>query len=93
MSLVKENGHLFIHTVCNGYFNHGFHTFSPDCLLQALDLNGFSIRYLHFSTPDGIELNSPSIVVDALIWLVARRDKIVEPFSVPQQQKWAAYYQ
>jgi hypothetical protein len=93
MGLVGERGHLLIHTPCKGYFNHGFHTFSPECLLQALELNGFSIKYLKFSTPDGIEIENPGYAVDALIWIVAERLTTHKEFIVPQQGRWKTYYE
>ncbi len=91
--LVQIDGQLLIHTPCNGYFNHGFHTFSPGCLLQSLEINGFDIRYLKFSTPDGIEITSPKSVCDALIWIVARKVSNVEHFVVPQQKRWKEQYE
>lgn len=77
-NLVKTGGHLLIHTPCNGYYNHGFYTFSPECLLQAIELNGFSLKYLKYSTPDGIEIENPAIVNDAIIWIVAQKIRMIK---------------
>ena len=90
--LLQTEGHLLIHTPCNGYFDHGFHTFSPEYLAQSVELNGFKIKYLKFSTPDGIELKNPNSVCDALIWIVARKVKNIKHFNIPQQGRWEKSY-
>lgn len=90
--LVKVGGHLLLHAPCNGYFDHGFHTFSPDCLLQALEINGFEIRYVKYSSPDGLELSHPNTLIDALIWIVAKKVQKIDTFQIPQQSKWDSLY-
>jgi hypothetical protein len=91
--LVKVGGHLFIQTVCNGYYKHGLHTFNPECLLKAIELNGFSFKYVNFSTPDGIQIKDPKIVCDALIWIVVRKEKNIKEYTIPQQGGWELFYQ
>jgi len=91
-SLLQTEGHLLIHTPCNGYFDHGFHTFSPECLTQAIELNGFKIEYLKFATPCGIELRNPDSVCDALILIVAKKLKHIKHFNIPQQGRWERIY-
>ncbi len=91
-NLVKTEGHLLIHTPCNGFYSHGFHTFSPECLLQAIELNGFSLKYLKYSTPDGIEIENPAIVSDAIIWIVAQKVQQFKEFNIPQQGRWEKIY-
>ena len=91
--LLKLNGHLLLDTPCNGYFDHGFHTLSPECLIQAVELNGFEIKYLKYSTPDGYELEHPGIVSNAIIWLAAEKKEDKESFVIPQQGCWRDIYQ
>jgi hypothetical protein len=91
-SLVRRDGHLLIHTPCKGFFDHGFHTFSPECLLQSLTINQFCIKYVKFCTSDGIELEDPGVVSDALIWIVAKKTGDGYDFNVPQQNRWRAFY-
>jgi len=57
--MTRVGGHLVMHLPCNGYFDHGFHTFSPECILSALELNGFRIVYRKFSTRQGAEIRNP----------------------------------
>ncbi len=90
--LVRTDGHLCIHTVCNGCVGHGLHAFSPECLLQALELNGFLIKQVTFYTPEGVEVEDPSMVCDALILIVARKYKDAGDFVVPQQNSWKQVY-
>lgn len=93
-AMLKLGGHLLIHTHCKGYYNHGLHLFSPECLLQALELNGLSIRD-HFYRTAALNcrrLSTPDSILDATIWIIARKDKIVERFKVPQQGRWKSIY-
>lgn len=91
--LVQVGGHVVIHTPCAGYYNHGLHTFSPECLLQAFEINGFTIRWVSYCTPTGLELDSPKWFRDVLIWFVAEKTASCEPFQSPQQGRWAIKYQ
>lgn len=91
--MLKIGGHLLLTVPCKGLFNHGLHTFSPECILQAIGCNGFEIRYLRFSTPeDGVELEKPEISPDAILWVVARKEREVTTFANPQQGRWKGYY-
>ena len=90
--LVAVQGHLLLHTPCNGFFDHGFHTFSPECMLQALELNGFEVRYLKFSGVGGAELKDPEAGWSSLMWIVARKVRCAGAFVVPQQGRWKPIY-
>ena len=91
--LVDDGGHLMLQTPCFGYFNHGLHTFSPECLLQALALNGFEVRLVKYTTSGGAELTDPEAAFSATIWIVARKRKTIGRFIVPQQGRWQTAYQ
>jgi hypothetical protein len=93
IEIVRPGGHLFIVTPCSGFYNHGFHVFSPECLLQALEINGFEIRWVTHSTPGGLELDSPQHFKDVLIWIVARKVREMSEFICPQQGRWKVIYQ
>ena len=88
----KVGGHFFMHTPCNGYFKHGFHTFNPEGIIQTLEINGFQIRYVKYSTPDGIEVEYPDMVYSAIIWIVAKKTASMNMFIAPQQGEWAVRY-
>ena len=89
---VKVGGHLLMVTPCKGYFNHGLHTFSPECIFQACEINGFEIRYLKYSTPAGLEIERPDMVPDAVMLFVAFKKYEHETFVVPQQGYWNDIY-
>lgn len=90
--LVAVGGHVMLHTPCNGFFDHGFHTFSPECLLQALELNGFEIRHVKYSSTGGVEVLEPDAAFSTLIWIVAQRKLCRDEFVVPQQGRWKTAY-
>jgi SAM-dependent methyltransferase len=90
--LLKVNGHLLLHTPCNGFFDHGFHTFSPECIIRTVAMNGFEVKYIKYSTIDGFELERPNTVSDALIWLVGKKREDKECFVIPQQKCWKDVY-
>ena len=89
---VKLGGRLFMETPCKGYFNHGLHTFSPECIVQAFEINGFEIEYLRYSTPAGLEVERPDMIPDAVLFLAAVKRKEHEAFVVPQQGYWKDIY-
>jgi hypothetical protein len=91
-SMLKVGGHILLHTPCKGYFDHGLHTFSPECITQSLRLNGFDIRYLKYSTASGVPLEHPQAAQDVLLWVVAEKTDSPPAFSVPQQGKYATAY-
>lgn len=90
--MCKVGGHLFMHIPCNGYFNHGLHTFNPYMMRDALEMNGFRIKYLKYSTSDGIEIEHPDMVCDTIMWVVGQKMEHKPLFVVPQQQSWGGYY-
>jgi len=90
--LLKVHGYLLLYTPCNGHFNHGLHTFSPECIIRAVEMNGFEVRYLKYSSRHGFELEHPDIVSDAILWLVAEKKEEKENFVIPQQACWTDIY-
>lgn len=92
MRMVSTGGVYFLHTPVNGYLGHGLHTFNPEGLLGALQLNGFEILYHRYCAKDGTPLKDPSEAPDALIWLVARKTRAIDEFQIPQQGKWYGRY-
>ena len=75
-----------------GYYTHGFHTFHPEWLLQALDANAFKLEYYRYTASDGTPLKDPREAEHSLIWLVARKQKTMVSFKVPQQGLWEHTY-
>jgi hypothetical protein len=92
LALVGIGGHYATHVPVNGYFAHGLHVFNPEALLAALAPNGFSLRMLRYTTASGERLEDPAQEEDVLMWLVARREREVTRFAVPQQRLWPTYY-
>lgn len=90
--MLRIGGHLVLHTPCKGYYGHGYHTFSPECITDVLTSNGFEIRYLKFSSRDGFELDDPDMDSNVLIWVVAKKAEQKDCFVVPQQGRWSAYH-
>lgn len=93
ISMVRVGGHLFLHTPCRGCFNHGLHTLSPECVLQALEINGFDIRLVRFSKPGGAPLARPEDADDVILWTAARRRSTPDTFQIPQQGRWKPAYE
>jgi hypothetical protein len=91
-SMLKVNGHILLHTPCKGCFDHGLHTFSPECILASLKFNGFEIRYVAYSTESGLPLAAPGNGRDVIIWVVARKVGEMKVFVVPQQGRWQEKY-
>lgn len=90
--MLKDGGHILFHVACRGHFDHGLHTFSPECIVGALRENGFELRYLAYSSPDGYLLRAPVLDDDAIMWVVGRKVKSVAPFVPPQQTRWLKWY-
>lgn len=90
--MVRVGGHIFMLTQCAGYFNHGFHLFSPECLVQAFEMNGFHLEWVTYTTPTGLELDSPQWFKDVMIWIVAKKTKELSRFVCPQQGRWEVIY-
>lgn len=85
--MIRVGGHLLLHTPCKGYYDHGFHTFSPECVLMGLADNGFTLRHVSLTTPTGTPLSDPADADDVLLWVVGRKDRDL-PFVVPQQKRF-----
>jgi hypothetical protein len=92
LRMVKVGGHYMMHAPINGYYGHGLHTFHPEGLLSALELNGFEIIFHKFSTIDGIEIIDPEKHRDALLWAVAKKIAPLGKFVSPQQGRWSTKY-
>jgi hypothetical protein len=92
LRMVRVGGIYFLHTPVNGYLGHGLHTFNPEGLLGALQLNGFEILYHRYCAKDGTPLDDPADAPDAIIWLVARKTRPLDEFQIPQQGKWYGRY-
>lgn len=92
-SLVAVGGHLMLHTPCRGYFDHGLHTLSPECLIQGMEVNGFETRWVRYSTPEGVPLKTPRDAEDAILWVIGQKKREVSPFVNPQQGRWKPAYE
>ena len=102
--MLAVGGNYFLVTPVNGYFGHGLHTFHPEGVLAALDLNGFRVVYVRYTKLDGTFVDDPckpretviwqdpSVRDDLLIWLVAVKEREIESFTCPQQGKWVRVY-
>jgi hypothetical protein len=90
--MLQVGGHYLLHTPVNGYFGHGLHVFNPQGLVDCLELNGFALGYLKFSTSSGVPVRDPSAPGDCLIWLVARKVREAKAFTAPQQRNWGDFY-
>lgn len=91
LRMVRRGGHYFLHTPVKGYYGHGLHTFHPEALLSALELNGFEIVYLRYTGMDGVG-GAPEELSDALIWVAAHKVAEIERFTCPQQGRWSTRY-
>lgn len=92
LRLIRKGGHILIHTPVKGYYGHGLHTFNPEGLLGALELNGFEVVYQKYTTSAGREVSAPDAFEDVLIWIVGRKIAEFERFNAPQQGRWARVY-
>ena len=88
LRMVKTGGHYLLHTAVRGYSRHGLHTFDPDVMVQALELNAFDVRFLAYSSKAGEELERPEDAEDVLIWVVGQKTAPLSAFQIPQQGKW-----
>jgi hypothetical protein len=93
LGMIRTGGYYLLHTAVNGYYGHGIHVFAPEALIACLELNGFEIGYIRFSGMDGTPLESPRDGTDALVWIVAKKVRQVNPFACPQQRGWADLYE
>ena len=85
-------GHYMLHTPVKGYFGHGLHTFNPNALVQALEVNGFETRFVAYSSSAGAPLQRPHDADDALLWAVGRKTAPLNNFQSPQQTRWIRRY-
>lgn len=93
LRLTKIGGHIMLHLPVSGYFAHGLHVFNPQCILDCLELNGFDICYLAFSSRRGRRLRKPHPTKDTILWALARKTKTqAAGFINPQQKVWEDYY-
>jgi SAM-dependent methyltransferase len=92
LRLVRHDGHFLLHTPVKGYYGHGLHTFDPEGLRGALELNGFQVVYLKYSTKSGRDVSSPGAFDDVLIWIVGKKVAEFDRFTSPQQARWTGGY-
>lgn len=100
MQMVREGGHLMLHTPVNNACGHGFYQFSPELFYRVLSpANGFQMirMYIHgrgrqYHVADPIRVHGRvtlSNSEDSYVMVHAR--KVVEvPFSSPQQSDYVA---
>ncbi len=93
LRLVKVNGLYVLHAPVNGYFSHGLHVFNPEGLENSLLSNNYEVIYKKYSTRSGRVIRDPSIKADVLMWIVARKIKSIDKFTIPQQGYWKECYQ
>jgi hypothetical protein len=105
MSLVKEGGHLIIHTMANNWLGHGFYQFSPELFYRVFtEQNGYRVvrMIMHesrefarwYEIPDPAEIRSRIELSNAWlgigIIIHAQRVAIKPLFTVtPQQSDYA----
>jgi hypothetical protein len=90
--MLKVGGHLLIHTPCNGYFGHGLHTFNPEAIRLAMEVNGFEIVYLAYSSKRGTRLRRPDQRKNVLLWIVGKKLTECPEFTPPQEGEWLSHY-
>lgn len=91
--LIALGGFLVIHTPVKGYYGHGFHVFSPELLSSFLGMNGFELVSTRFISIDGVFVEDPATVSDALIWIVAKKLTDVPSITIPEQGHYINLYQ
>lgn len=92
LRMVRVGGFYLLHTCVNGYLGHGLHTFNDEGLLDALELNGFRVEYLRFTTPEGEPVETPGSARDTLAWILARKERELVDFRCPEQRGWDELY-
>ena len=90
--MLKVGGHLLLTVPCKGFFDHGLHTFSPECLIQACQVNGLDVRLVKYSSTDGLEVENPDLPDNTLVWIAAKKVNEIEEFTIPQQGRWEKNY-
>jgi hypothetical protein len=90
--MVAVGGHYFIHTPVKGYCGHGMHTFAPRLFIQAMRINNFELVYCQFSSRTGERLERAQDGEDVLAWIVGQKQRSIDTFHIPQQQRWDERY-
>jgi hypothetical protein len=85
MRMVTVDGYYFVTTPVKGYFEHGLHTFAPEVLIRALEMNNFEIVYEQFTSRRGERIKHANEAADSLIWVVGRKTASTGQFKIPQQ--------
>ncbi len=90
MEMVKVGGHLFIHTVANNCFGHGFYQFSPEFFFRSLSkTNGYEIEQalVHpvgpfgkwYEVSDPLAINSRvELIAFSPIYILAQAKKVAD---------------
>ena len=100
MEMVRQDGHLFLHTGTNNWCGHGFYQFSPELFFRTLHPdNGFEVtrmilhavgpygRWYEVKDPESIRSRVELITFCPVHLLVqARRTRIVPIFQKTPQQ-------
>jgi hypothetical protein len=85
MRMVKVGGYYFVTTPVKGYFDHGLHTFAPEAIIRALEMNNFEIVYQQFTSRRGKRIEHADEAPDSLVWVVGRKRASMGEFRIPQQ--------
>jgi hypothetical protein len=92
MAMVAVGGFYCLTTPVRGYYGHGLHTFNPELILKAFQLNGFEIVYEAYCKASGERVQSPDDARWCTIWIVGRKVEVLPRFVIPQQGRWAERY-
>lgn len=85
---VQVGGHVVLHIPVCGYYDHGFHTLSPEAVSSSLEMNQFNVVYSKFSDKNGEPIDKPRPGLDVLLWIVGRKLASIELFVCPKQERW-----
>ena len=91
MALIAHDGWYVLVTPVNGCFGHGFHTFNPEMIREALRCNGFKIHFERYTSLFGVSLTDPTKARDVCMTIAAQKIIDVRPFRIPQQEHWAHF--
>lgn len=87
--VLRVGGILMILTPVCGYYDHGFHTFSPEFLEQIMVLNGFEIIRTVYANIDVGVLNNANEMTDVLTVVIAeKKTETPGKLVMPQQRRW-----
>jgi SAM-dependent methyltransferase len=93
LRMVRPGGHYMVVTPVNGHLRHGFHTFHPDFVRQALEINGFEIRHWRYASSEGEPLRRPEDAPNSMVWAVGEKVAPLDEFRIPQQRLWRGMYE